>query len=126
MLIGANDRAIRHQPFENDILTWSVSRTFLRIYSMPEVVSAFGFGDFFERAADAVLETVDGALGSASYQCFQPGEGVLDWVQVRCAGRQIAELGVGGFKDFTDAFGFVGGRLSITTMSQRLRVDALT
>ena len=32
---------------------------------MPEVIGALGFGEGVERFADAVLQTVDGALGDA-------------------------------------------------------------
>jgi hypothetical protein len=41
---------------------------------MLEVVGAPSFGELFECAADAVLQTIDGAFGGASYQRFQLGK----------------------------------------------------
>ena len=78
---------------------------------MPEVVGAFGGGEFVEELTDAIPEGVDRALGRSSEESFEFGEGELDRVQVGRVGWEIEEAGAGSLDALAHAGDFVSGEI---------------
>jgi hypothetical protein len=73
------------------------------------VVGALGWWEEVEEVADGVPEPIDGALGGLARQGLELGEGLLDRIEIRGVGRQVAQLCTAGFDRRADA-GHVVGR----------------
>ena len=74
---------------------------------MADIVSALGWAEPFEEAADGLPECLDGSLGGIAKQALELGERQLDWVQVRAVGRQIEHPRVDCFDGLAHAADFV-------------------
>jgi len=74
-----------------------------------EVVLAFLRADGCEGLGDRRKECVDRPGGSFSQQCFELCEELFDGIEVGTVGRQVAQLGAGGFNRLANADDLVAG-----------------
>src|SRR6516164_2649011 len=57
---------------------------------MPKVIGTHLRRKRFDELADELVQGVHCAGGAFAQRCLQPGEGLLDWIEVGRVGRQIA------------------------------------
>ena len=69
---------------------------------MTEKVGAFGWREACDKFAESVPECVDGSDCPGAQQCFEFGEGQLDWVEIGTVWRQIQQPGAGGLDRLAD------------------------
>src|SRR5580704_8675946 len=74
-----------------------------------EVVLAFLRADGCEGVGDRRKECVDRPGGSFSQQCFELCEELFDGIEVGTVGRQVSQLGAGGFNRLANANDLVAG-----------------
>ena len=60
---------------------------------MPKVVGTHLLRKRLDQLVGELVQVVDRAGGAFAQCCLQPGEGLLDWIEVGRVGRQIAHAG---------------------------------
>ena len=85
---------------------------------MSEIIGAFLCGEIGNGATDPTPEARDRMLGCLAQMRLEFAEGQFDWVEVRRILRKINQRSARSFDGLRDA----GGRLSMSTISPRLRV----
>jgi hypothetical protein len=89
---------------------------------MSEIVRAFLCGEIGNGATDPTPEARDRMLGRLAQMRLEFAEGQFDWVEVRRILRKINQRRARSFDGLRDAGTLCTGRLSMSTISPRLRV----
>ena len=87
-----------------------------------EEISAFLWRESLHDAANSAQQAANGAFSRLAQMRLQFAEGHLDGIEVGRVGRQINQCGTRRFDRLSDAATLWTGKLSIMTISPRLRV----
>ena len=89
---------------------------------MSEVIIALLRTECGDEGADPAREARNSSLGCFSEMRFEFAERLLDRIEVRRIFGEVTQSRTGRFNQFSHTGNLVTGRLSIITMSPRLRV----
>jgi hypothetical protein len=79
-----------------------------------QLVCAFGWCDGCKRISNSPDQGIEGSAGSFSQQRLDPGEELLNPIDIGTVGGKVTQFGAGGFDEVLHAGHFVAGRMTIS------------